>query len=235
MMDLLMGKMVRDHTMPDKTLPQLNRSMPLGFEKHLSAAASAAAHLASTGKETFGARERRSLIAAFHKAESLAEFALEDATEQVRESYRADLVRQRHEEEKHVRVFASYLDDVEAVPRPKGRKRPEAVWFTLLLLNELTGYCQFAFLYPLLDPSEQILLEEVMTEEEEHVERLLRWMLPVWEERGGPQAIRMVERFRDDLPGRMEQFFEGDELRALREGMEGVVSKLLNQLLGLVR
>ena len=178
--------------------------------------------------------DRRRLITAFHKAESLAEFALEDAIEQVRETYREDLVRQRAEEEKHVRVFASYLGETNEVPRPKGRKRPESVWFTLLLLNELTGYCQFAFLFPLLRNEEQELLAEVMGEEEEHVERLLRWMEPVWGERGGPQSVKMVERFREDLPGRMEQFFEGEELDSLRKEWR-IVGSLLNQLLSSFR
>ena len=221
--------------MSDKSPPSVSRSMPQGFEVYLASSAREAANLARNHAERFGKEDRRRLITAFHKAESLAEFALEDAIEQVRETYREDLVRQRAEEEKHVRVFASYLGETNEVPRPKGRKRPESVWFTLLLLNELTGYCQFAFLFPLLRNEEQELLAEVMGEEEEHVERLLGWMEPVWGERGGPQSVKMVERFREDLPGRMEQFFEGEELDSLRKGMEGIVGSLLNQLLSSFR
>ena len=209
----------------------IERIMPGGFQEALETAARACHQSAVGWRSELGKEDFRGLVRAFHRAESLAEFALMDAMEQVRPEHVAPLQRQREEEEKHVNVFADFLDgQVETPHRPKSRVRPEAVWYTLLLLNELTGFCQFSFLHALLPKEKQVILEDVMADEEEHVERLLRWMLPVWEGRGRTQAIRMLDRFSDDLPGRMEQFFEGEHLSELRQEMHGHVGGLLAEL-----
>ena len=209
----------------------IDRPMPCGFEEALANASKACHGSAVRWRSDLSEKDFKGLVRAFHRAESLAEFALMDAIEQVRPEHVVDLQRQRQDEEKHVHVFAHFLDgEVESPHRPKSRVRPEAVWYTLLLLNELTGFCQFSFLHALLPVDKQEILEDVMVDEEEHVERLLRWMLPVWEGRGREQAIRMLDRFADDLPGRMDQFFEGEQLADLRGEMGSHVGVLLAEL-----
>jgi len=206
--------------------------MPRGFQEDLSQAAMACFRTAEAWKEQLSEGDSASLIRAFHRAEALAEYALVEAIKQVPEEHSKDLARQRVEEERHVDVFAGFLGGaVEIPPRPKSKVRPSSVWYGLLLLNELTGYCQFSMLAALLAPGERAVLETVMDDEEEHVERLLRWMEPVWGGRERTQAIRMVERFRADLPGRMEQFFEGPHLEGLRQEMGSHVRGLLDDLL----
>jgi len=205
--------------------------MPGEFQIPLAHASVSCHNSASAWRERLVESDFKGLVRAFHRAESLAEFALLDAIEQVRPEHVADLDRQREEEEKHVNVFAAFLQgEVDAPLRPKSRVRPESVWYTLLLLNELTGFCQFSFLHALLPKSRQAILEDVMDDEEEHVERLLRWMEPVWAGRGRGQAVKMVDRFRHDLPGRMEQFFEGPHLAGLRKEMHGHVDGLIGEL-----
>jgi hypothetical protein len=203
-----------------------------GFQEDLAKAAMDCFRTAEVWKAQLSEGDKGSLIRAFHRAEALAEFALVEAIMQVPEEHGKDLARQRVEEERHVDVFAGFLGGaVDIPPRPKSKVRPPSVWYGLLLLNELTGYCQFSMLAALLEPSERFVLETVIAEEEEHVERLLRWMEPVWESRECQQATRMVQRFRADLPGRMEQFFEGPHLEGLRQEMGGHVRVLLDGLL----
>ena len=215
-----------------RTFPgPIERTMAGDFQIPLAQASLSCHNSATKWRERLVDADFRGLVRAFHRAESLAEFALLDAIEQVRPEHMSDLERQREEEEKHVNVFASFLEgEVETPVRPKPRVRPESVWYTLLLLNELTGFCQFSFLHALLPVSRQPILEDVMQDEEEHVARLLRWMEPVWAGRGRGQAVKMVDRFRQDLPGRMEQFFEGPHLSGLRAEMHEHVDGLIGEL-----
>lgn len=208
------------------------RPMVGEFQEDLAKAAMDCFRTAEAWKEQLSEGDKGSLIRAFHRAESLAEYALVEAIKQVPEDHGKDLARQRVEEERHVDVFAGFLGgEVEIPLRPKSKVRPPSVWYGLLLLNELTGYCQFSMLAALLDPGEREVLETVMEDEEEHVERLLRWMEPVWGSRESEQATKMVQRFRADLPGRMEQFFEGPHLEGLRQEMGSHVRGLLDALL----
>lgn len=224
--------MVRVESMESKHPKESIRKMPANFDVCVARAAGLCEETARRWADRLSSAERDVLVLAFYRAESLAEYALEDAVEQLDECYRKDLIRQGVEEEKHVAVFAGFLSgNPPPVLRPKSKVRPRSVWFALLLLNELTGYCQFSMLKPLLEtPEARMLLEEVMKEEEEHIERLLRWMEPEWTGRGKHQVEKMVSRFQQALMGRMEQFFEGAELADLRREMGSHVSGLLDDL-----
>ena len=146
------------------------RPMARDFHVLLARTAMACFRTSEAWKGRLSIADRSNLIRAFHRAEALAEFALLDAIEQVPPQHAEDLRRQRMEEERHVHVFSSFLEhQVEEPLRPKSKKRPPSVWYGLLLLNELTGYCQFSMLAALLDLQEQRLLATVMADEEEHV------------------------------------------------------------------
>ncbi len=202
------------------------------FHTDLERVAEACRATGRTWSKDLDHEARRILVTAFYRAESLAGYALEDAIVQVPEPFVEDLIRQRREEQEHVDVFAGLLVEPPEVARPQTRTRPKTVWFTLLLLNEITGYCQFSLLTQLLETDGQRdQLAQVIREEEEHIARLLRWMQPEWSGRGGPQSRVMVQRFMDGLPGRMEQFFEGEGLAGLRDEVRGHVQSLLEVLL----
>ena len=172
------------------------------------------------------------LVHAFYLAESLARYALYEAVEQVEPQYREELLEQIDDENRHVDLFDRWGEGFEAPPAPRPRERDGFVWFVILLLNELAGYCQFSMLYALLGtPEQKHDIEVTVLDEQRHIERLLRWMVDVWPSRRGILARRIVEAFRNKLPGRMGQFFPRAELGGLREEMAEHIAWLLEALL----
>jgi len=177
--------------------------------------------------------DRQYLVAAFHRAEYLAQCALETSIDQVSEGYRAELVEQLADEERHVDVFAQWqAGDVPTIPKPRVRQRSESVWFALLLINEAAGYCQFHMLMGLLDEGEQReAVAGILADERVHIARLQRWLAAY---RGKPahgQVMDIIASFRKKLPGRMTQFLPRDELAPLRQDMALLVDGLIEALM----
>jgi len=173
------------------------------------------------------------LVHAFYLAESLARYALYEAVEQVDERYRDELLEQIDDENRHVDLFDRWGKGFEVPPAPRHRERDDFVWFVILLLNELAGYCQFSMLYALLaTPEQKHDIEVTVLDEQRHIERLLRWTTDVWPSRRGILARNIVQAFQNKLPGRMGQFFPREELGGLREEMAEHISWLLDDLLG---
>ncbi len=87
------------------------------------------------------------LIAAFHRAESLAEGAIRAALPLVDPLHQAELAEQLEDERRHVAVFAGWLPSGGRDCGPaSSAQRPAGTWYALLLLNELAGFCQFEML-----------------------------------------------------------------------------------------
>jgi len=178
---------------------------------------------------TLSEQDQRFMVAAFHRAESLAKVALCQAIEQVSDRYREELLAQLADEERHVDVFANWHDETgEAVPSPRLKERTEPVWFALLLVNEVAGFCQFHMLHGLLGEGTYAdAVAEVAEDEIEHIERLCRWLEPWREAPAFSDIERIVGRFRRDLDGRMKQFLPRDEFRELRDGLSSTIEGLL--------
>lgn len=166
----------------------------------------------------------RELVTAYYRAESLASFALEDAIEQSSGTHRTELIEQLEDEKRHIDVFAGWLTDDPPLQRPGRKERQPEVWYALLLVNEVTGYCQFRMLTALTTPEQTEQVEEVLLDEERHIGRLARWLAPVWGGRLGVIPERIVERFVRDLRGRMHQFFPREELAPVREAVADAIS-----------
>ena len=199
--------------------------------EHVRVIDGAAEACRSTAREWVSAMtppDRRGMVVAFYEAESLAAMALDDAIAQVGEAYRGALITQREDESRHVDVFSRWGGEIRPLPKPRVRLRDEHVWFTLLLINELTGYCQFMMLHALLEsPGERREVEGICQDEQEHIGRLMQWMGPVMESRSARVCNAIVQRFRRGLDGRMSQFFPREDLAPLREAMRGHVGELL--------
>ena len=174
-------------------------------------------------------QDQRFLINAFHRAESLARHALCQAIEQVTERYRSQLRAQLQDEDRHVAVFAHWHEKREAsTPIPKCKQRSEPVWFALLLVNEVAGFCQFHMLHGLLgEGSRADAVAEIARDETEHIVRLARWITPFRDARAFADIERIVIRFRHDLDGRMKQFLPREEFSALREELSDTIQGLL--------
>ena len=174
-------------------------------------------------------QDQRFLVKAFHRAESLAKVALCQALEQVPEQYRSELRAQLTDEERHVDVFANWHDEAEeAVPSPRLKERTEPVWFALLLVNEVAGFCQFHMLHGLLGEGAYAdAVAEVAHDEIEHIERLSRWLEPWREAPAFTDIERIVHRFRRDLDGRMKQFLPRDEFEEFRAELATAIEQLL--------
>jgi hypothetical protein len=169
--------------------------------------------------------DRAELILAYYRAESLAHHALCDVVAQVPARFRPDLERQLTEEASHIEIFGAWGGERPEVPRPKTRERPWHVWFKLLLDNEVTGYCQFRMLAevaPTAARRAQVLA--VMSDEEEHIGRLCRWLEPVWPTPEGDRLAAIGARFVRELPGRMHQFFPRRDLDGVREPIAGLIA-----------
>ncbi len=175
-------------------------------------------------------QDQRFLVGAFHRAESLARHALCHALEQVSERYRPQLLTQLQDEDRHVDVFAHWDEQpAVAIPIPKKRQRTEPVWFALLLVNEVAGFCQFHMLQGLLgEGGKAEAVAEVARDESEHIVRLARWLAPFQGSRAFADIERIVARFRRDLDGRMKQFLPRDEFSPFRDELSGTINELLN-------
>lgn len=169
--------------------------------------------------------DRRALVWAFHRAEALAAVALEQAAAQVPRRYREELLEQLEDERRHVALFAEWLGDEPEVPAPPEKERPWQHWFASLLLNELTGFCQFHLLAALVEGEQRTAVLEAVADEEAHVERLVGWL------RGSRSDLRRsVQRFCRALDGRMRQFFPREELAGVRAALGAVVERLLAEV-----
>ena len=197
----------------------------------LDAQALACQETARDWAERLQEQDRRDMVVAFYEAESLAAIALDHAIEQVGDQFRDALVTQRADEARHIDVFSRWGGEVRPLPNPRRKRRDDHVWFTLLLINELTGYCQFMMLHSLLqEPGERRAVQEICRDEQEHIARLIGWLRPIMETRSGRLCETIVSRFRRGLDGRMRQFFPREELGQLRDAMQAHVDGLLEAL-----
>jgi len=126
-------------------------------------------------------------------------------------------------------VFAAWRDDKdEKVASPRLKERTEPVWFALLLVNEVAGFCQFHMLHGLLGEGPYAdSVAEIAHDEIEHIERLSRWLQPWQESRAFDDVNRIVQRFRGDLDGRMKQFLPRDDFRDFRADLSATIDSLL--------
>ncbi|MFT5430503.1 MAG: hypothetical protein ACI9OJ_001178 [Myxococcota bacterium] len=173
------------------------------------------------------------LVTAFYRAEALAHAALVDAISQLNEPYLTPLTEQLEDEARHVDVFARWHTiPPEPVRPPASKQRNEPIWFTLLLINEVAGFCQFELLAGLVsDEVKHAEVAAVAADEVLHIIRLLDW-LEHWRNQGSWMIVeRMVNSFISKLEGRMTQFFPRDELGELRSALAGLVGKTLRRLL----
>jgi len=201
--------------------------MALTDELHASAGRAHA--IGSSWRGALGEQDQRFMVTAFHRAESLAKVALCQALEQVSDRYRPDLERQLDDEQRHVDVFAAWHDEPPAdIRSPRARQRTEPVWFALLLVNEVAGFCQFHMLHGLLGEGRYAdAVAQVARDEVEHIERLSRWLQP-WQ--GAPAFAdieRIVSRFRGRLDERMQQFLPRDDFREFRAELAATIDALL--------
>ena len=203
--------------------------MTLSLESTLEASARRARETGARWQGQLNDQDQRFLVGAFHRAESLARHALCHALEQVSERYRPQLLRQLQDEDRHVDVFANWHEEpADAIPVPKEKQRTEPVWFALLLVNEVAGFCQFHMLSGLLgEGSKAEAVAAVALDETEHILRLSRWLAPYRDERAFADVERIVTRFRRDLDGRMKQFLPRDELSTFRGELSATINELL--------
>ncbi len=195
----------------------------------------AAAHCRNVARE-FADRltpaDHAHLTTAFHKAESLAHIAIEQAIDQVGPEYRDELVEQLEDEARHVAVFVRWLGEApDDLPSPPVRQKPRAVWFASLLVNEVAGFCQFNMLAGLCgDPNREAEVLAVADDEIVHVQRLVRWLAPIKPTPEFKVVEGMVGRFVRRLDSRMYQFLPADHLRPLRDEMAKTTATLLQEL-----
>lgn len=200
----------------------------------LEMAAARARTLAASWAAALQPDDHAIMAASFYRAESLAHIALEAAREQLEDGYRAELTEQMADEERHVALFAEWLGpDRETITAPKLRQRGPAVWFGLLLVNEVCGFCQFNMLAGLLaDPERRDAVDAVAADEIVHILRLLRWIAPLRGQPSYAEIQKVTGRFRRNLGHRMAQFLPSEALAPLRRDMSEIVSALLVDLTG---
>jgi len=182
--------------------------------------------VASCWRPLLTAADRVPLVAGFYLAETLAGYAISHARQQVPAEYHAGLDVQAADEARHIEVFASWMPFGIAVPEPRVRQRQTIQWLVLLLVNELTGFCQFRMLARLMESDDA----RHAVDERVHVARLMGWLEPLRSDRSARPVVQFIERFRRDLPGRMCQFFPRVDLHPLRDEMAGVIDDLLGAL-----
>jgi len=201
----------------------------MALTQSLEACAQRAHALGCQWRGTLSEQDQRFMVKAFHRAESLAKVALCQALEQVSEQYQPSLLAQLADEERHVDVFANWRDEAEEeVLSPRLKERTEPVWFALLLVNEVAGFCQFHMLHGLLGEGAYAdAVAEVAHDEIEHIERLSRWLEPWREAPAFADIERIVRRFRRDLDGRMKQFLPRDEFEEFRAELATAIEQLL--------
>ena len=204
--------------------------MPTSLETILEASAHRARLTGDRWRGQLDKQDQRFLVGAFHRAESLARHALCHALEQVSERYRPQLLTQLQDEDRHVDVFAHWDEQpAAAIPIPKKKQRTEPVWFALLLVNEVAGFCQFHMLNGLLGEGNKAeAVAEVAHDEIEHILRLSRWLAPFRDSRAFADIERIVTRFRRDLDGRMKQFLPRDEFSSFRDELSATINELLD-------
>lgn len=175
--------------------------------------------------------DRQALLQGFYLAEALAGVAIEQALAQLPERYRAGLTEQLADEARHISTFADWLQTPPMVPAPRPRARQVIQWLVMLLVNELTGFCQFRMLARMLPDAHAIeAIDAIANDERGHIKRLLDWLEPLWATRSALPVGEFVARFRRELPGRMCQFFPRAELSGLRQEMVTVIDDLLSHL-----
>lgn len=216
------GKIRPGPDMPDRLL---------GAGGPLELAAVHAEALGASWSERLDRDARSALIRGFFLAETLAGYAIGQAILQLPPEYRAELEAQADDEARHIALFAGWLDQVPVVPPPLLRQRQVPQWLVQLLVNELTGYCQFRLLASLVETNAQrVEVHQVARDEEVHIRRLLVWLEPFWGARSGQPLGGFIRRFRVDLPGRMCQFFPRAEQLVLRQALQEVVDTVLSCL-----
>jgi hypothetical protein len=172
------------------------------------------------------------LHAAFHRAESLAEMALRTARAQLSPAFHAELDEQIADELRHVDTFDRWLPPGAREPIPRvAKQRPEAIWFAVLLINEIAGFCQFEMLAAL-DPDDdrKAKVRAISADERRHIARLVRWLAPV---RGRPMAgeIQKIARtFQRQIDVRMRQFLPREALSDLRDVVGGAIVDVIDAL-----
>ena len=173
--------------------------------------------------------DHRRMAVAFHRAESLALNALRQALGQVGGAYRSELEEQIADEARHVDVFA-LGDATPEVAAPAGKRRDEPVWFALLLVNEIAGFCQFHLLAALDEAAAGAALA-IAEDERRHIERLARW-LTRWRRAPVRETIERIGRtFVKNLPGRMTQFVVNPDLDALNHAMIAIIAGAVSGIL----
>lgn len=197
----------------------------------LEEAARASDAVAARWQSLLTEADRRALIQGFYLAEALAGVAIEQARAQVPTRYHAGLDAQAADEARHIAVFAQWLGGPPTFPVPRPKERQLTLWLVLLLVNELTGFCQFCMLMRLLTSDAEAAQVLVIAQDERvHIRRLLTWLEPLWSTRSALPMGGFVDRFRRDLPGRMCQFFPRAELKPLRDALTAVIDALLQRL-----
>ncbi len=207
-------------------------------DAHLDAAAARVAH--EVAVHPVAPSDLGPLAAAFHRAESLAEAAIRAAMAEAPEGHRAELAQQLEDEQRHVAVFADWGAAARADygPPPQVR-RPPGVWYTLLLVNELAGFCQFEMLAGLLEhngspegAARAAAVRRIADDERLHVARLHGWLQPLFREHADFQreVQRLAGRFVRGLDARMTQFLPRPELAPLRAGVADAIATLVNTL-----
>ncbi|MFM7200615.1 MAG: ferritin-like domain-containing protein [Myxococcota bacterium] len=200
----------------------------LSSEGPLDHAARASDTVAARWVHALTPADRHDLIRGFYMAETLAGMAIEQARTQLPAQYQAGLETQAADEARHIEVFTRWLGAPPALPTPKMRQRQHIQWLMVLLVNELTGFCQFHLLARLLEePAAIQAVQEIAADERTHIKRLLDWLEPLWNTRSAQPVGEFVDRFRRDLPGRMCQFFPRAALQPLREELVNVIDALL--------
>jgi len=188
--------------------------------------------IADTHRHLLTADDHRMLALAFHRAESLAEYALEEALDQVPDVKRAELIEQIEDERRHINVFAHWLGDPPDVPRPKAKKRPPVVWYSVLLANEVAGFCQFHMLAGLLeDQGRREAVDAIAADECVHIARLVGWLQEFAATKTWGSVVQVTDAFRRRLEMRMQQFLPRDELSAVRAEMAALIDSTLERAL----
>ncbi len=184
---------------------------------------------------TLDADDWHHLARAFHRAEALAEQALVVAIAQVRPELRPALVSQLDDERRHVGVFAEWVDGAPLPPvQASDKQRPEVVWLTLLLANEVAGYCQFRLLEGVCGASERgRAVAAVASDEVAHVARLVTWLQEPRYARARAQLVRVMDSFIAGLEARMSQFLPREAHLLVRGGMADLIGQTLGALLAL--
>ena len=184
--------------------------------------------IASRYRQALNADDYHALSLAFYRAESLAEYALEEALRQVPRAKQDELREQIEDEQRHINVFAHWLGSPPQIARPKSKQRPPVVWYSVLLANEIAGFCQFHMLAGLLEATDKRhAIEAIAADERIHIARLVRWLREYQGTTTWGSVVQVTDAFRRRLELRMQQFLPRDELGSIREEMAGAIDRLL--------